>query len=161
MINMIVAHDLNRLIGAENKLPWNIKEDLKFFKDYTMGRKIVMGRKTFESIGVLLPGRESIVLSTDKNYKQEGVKIYNNLPQLLKSEIDGFVVIGGSEIYKQLLPFTDFLVVTEVQEEFKGDSYFPEYLHLFEEVYSSPEIKTESGLKIKVMNLGNNKTFRK
>lgn len=153
MISMIVAHDLNRLIGAGNKLPWNIKEDLKLFKDFTMGRKVVMGRKTFESIGKALPGRENIILTSDKKYRQDGVKIYNSLPELLKDEGNNFVVIGGSKVYEQFLPLADFLAVTEVQGEFEGDSHFPEYLQLFEEVYSTPKIVTESGIEIKIRNL--------
>jgi dihydrofolate reductase len=131
MISFIVAMDDNRVIGKDNQLPWHLPEDLKFFKRVTMGHPIVMGRKTFDSIGRALPGRENIIITRNKNYKSDTCTVFNYIEEFLsytsyKPEEEYFV-IGGAEIFKQLLPKVDRLYITEIHEEFDGDTFFPEF----------------------------------
>lgn len=125
----IVAHDKNFLIGGDNKLLWNLPEDLKRFKKITSNSTIIMGRKTFESIGRPLPNRLNVILTSDKNYKQEGCLIYHTMEDIVSDfSDDGEVfIIGGGEIYKLFLPFINRIYVTLVDGEYKGDTYFPKY----------------------------------
>ncbi|MGR3764741.1 dihydrofolate reductase [Rossellomorea sp. NS-SX7] len=128
MISFIVAMDSNSAIGKNNELPWHLPADLAFFKRVTMGRPIVMGRKTFDSIGKPLPGRENIVVTRDEQYKANECTIIHSVDEI--SEIDGgsekeMFVIGGAEIFKQAFPFADRLYITLIEEEFEGDTYFP------------------------------------
>ncbi|RIW28489.1 dihydrofolate reductase [Bacillus salacetis] len=129
MISFIWAMDENGVIGYENKLPWRIPEDLKFFKEKTMGHPIVMGRKTFESIGKPLPGRENIVLTRDVSYEAEGCIVYHEIEDVLhyaeEKEVE-VMVTGGAEIFKKFIPFADKLYVTRIYETFEGDTFFPE-----------------------------------
>jgi len=129
MISFIVAMDKNNVIGYQNKLPWHIPNDLRFFKETTMGHTIVMGRKTFESIGRVLPKRKHIVLTTSKKSFPEGVEVVSNIEEIIqlskKSEEELFV-IGGGVIFKQMLYYADRLYVTVIDESFPGDVYFPE-----------------------------------
>lgn len=124
----IVAHDPNLVIGREGELPWHYSEDLKYFKKITMGHPIIMGRIVFEEINEKpLPGRENIVLSRSKEY--DHVPTFSSVDEALE-HVEGeeiAFVIGGAEIYKQLLPKVDKLFVTEIHESHKGDTYFPEY----------------------------------
>lgn len=125
----IVAHDNNRVIGGDNKLLWHLPEDLKRFRDITMNSPIVMGRKTFESIGKPLKGRENVILTTDRNYKADGCFVYNDMDDILfdyKDRGETFI-IGGGEIYKLFFPHIDRLYVTLVEGEYKGDTHFPYY----------------------------------
>lgn len=119
--------DKNRLIGKNNKLPWHLPADLAFFKKVTMGKPIVMGRKTHESIGRILPGRENIILTKNKNYKAEGCTIIHNIQDIFsfEKENDEVCVIGGAEIFKEALPHADRLYITFIDHEFEGDTYFP------------------------------------
>jgi dihydrofolate reductase len=114
----IVAQDTNRIIGGDNKLLWHLPEDLKRFRDITMNSPIVMGRKTFESIGKPLSGRENVILTTNKDYKADGCFIYNNMDEF---------IIGGGEIYKLFFPHIDRLYITLVEGEYVGDTTFPHY----------------------------------
>lgn len=125
----IVAHNSNRIIGGDNKLLWDLPEDLKRFRDITMGSPIVMGRKTFESIGKPLPGRENIILTRDTEFKAEGCFVYNDMNEIISDYKDGgeVFIIGGGEIYKLFLPHIQRLYVTVVDGEHKGDTYFPPY----------------------------------
>ena len=127
MLELIVAYDENRLIGKGNELPWHIPKDLNHFKELTVGNRIIMGRVTFESIGRILPNRESIILSRNE-YRVSGVKTYNSVEELLKNLDDAKrnFVIGGSKIYKTLLPFVDILHISHVKGKHEGDVYFPE-----------------------------------
>lgn len=127
MLELIVGYDENRLIGKGNELPWHIPEDLKHFKELTEGNRVIMGRLTFESIGKVLPNRENIIL-TRGNFEFQGVKTYNSVEELLKALDDTKknFVIGGSEIYKLLLPFVDILHISHVKGKYEGDVYFPE-----------------------------------
>ncbi|MDQ0217974.1 dihydrofolate reductase [Peribacillus cavernae] len=129
MISLMLAMDENRLIGKHNQLPWHLPSDLRYFKNVTMGHPIVMGRKTFESIGSVLPGRENIVVTRRTDYKAEGATIVHSIDevkQLSDSLDEEIFVIGGAEIFKEVLPVTDRLYITEIHHRFEGDTYFPE-----------------------------------
>jgi len=127
-LSIIVAMSKNRVIGKDNKLPWHIVEDLKRFKNITMGHAIIMGRKTFESIGRPLPGRENIVITRNRNFKAEGVKVVHSLElaTMNRYEDEEIFVIGGAEIYQSALPKVQNLYITMIDQEFEGDTFFPE-----------------------------------
>lgn len=130
---LIWAMSRNRAIGRNNALPWHLPEDLKYFKRVTMGKPIIMGRKTWESIGRPLPGRTNIVITRDKDFVADGVKVVHSLAEAMSLAqsiglIDGadeVVVIGGAEIYALTLPEADRLYMTQVHAEVEGDAYFP------------------------------------
>ncbi len=127
-ISIIAAMTNNHVIGKNNALPWHLPADLKHFKNITMGKPIIMGRKTFESIGKPLPGRQNIILTRDKNYHIDGCTIIHSLDELQScTNAAEIFVIGGAEIYKQLLPLTQKLYLTFIDTEIDGDSYFPEW----------------------------------
>ncbi|ELC8444013.1 dihydrofolate reductase [Clostridium perfringens] len=131
MFSIIVAKSINNIIGINNSMPWNIPSDLKRFKELTMGKKILMGRKTFESLPCVLPGRTHLVLTTNKNfsYDHKDVIIYNDLKELIEEYKDikeEIFVIGGGKIYSELLKYASKLYITEVLKEFEGDTYFPQ-----------------------------------
>ena len=130
MLSIIVAIAKNNVIGKDNKLIWHLPEDLKRFKKITTGHTIIMGRNTFESLGRVLPNRKHIVLCNDAqlNIDDKNVEIINSVDKLEKyenSENENFV-IGGASIYKLLLPKTNKLYITRINQEFEGDVYFPE-----------------------------------
>ncbi|SDB90833.1 dihydrofolate reductase [Pelagirhabdus alkalitolerans] len=130
MISMIAAHDKNRLIGKDNWMPWNIPNDLGYFKAMTLNKTIVMGRKTFESFGQPLPNRKHLILTTRDDYEVEGCQIFHDIDSVLdeiRSLDEEVFIIGGGEIYERFLPFADRLYITYIDEEFEGDTYFPEY----------------------------------
>ena len=140
----IPAMSLNRAIGAGNKIPWHLPEDFKWFKQTTTGHVIVMGRKTFESIGKPLPNRETIVLSRSQ-FQFPGVKTIRGLDELqtLAGERQVFIC-GGAEIYAQALPLCSDLYLTLVQREVEGDAFFPPFedkFELAEEIRDTPEFK--------------------
>ena len=128
-LSIIVAMDKNRVIGKGDTLPWHISSDLKNFKKITMGKPIVMGRKTHESIGRPLPGRENIILTRDKTYQAEGCTVLNSMDEILEhcKDIEEVMITGGSEIYKLTLGQASHLYLTEVHTEIEGDTYFPEF----------------------------------
>ena len=129
MISLIVAHDKNRVIGYENKMPWHLPGDLQYFKEMTMGKPIIMGRKTFESIGRPLPGRRNIVITRNESYNADGIEIVSSLEEaieLTKDDIE-IMIIGGEQIFRLALPIAQRLYITEIDKGFKGDTYFPEY----------------------------------
>lgn len=130
MLSIIVAVANNNVIGKDNKLIWHLPEDLKRFKKLTTGHNIIMGRKTFESLGRVLPNRKHIVLCNDANLNidNENVEILNNvnlLDKYIDSNEENFV-IGGATIYKLLLPKANKLYLTKINESFEGDVFFPE-----------------------------------
>ena len=130
MISLIVAHDPDRVIGKDNELPWHLPEDLAYFKKMTMGKAMVMGRKTYESIGRPLPGRLSIVVTRDPDYTAEGVVVVNDLDEGIekaKEYAPEVMIIGGAEIFNLVLDIADRLYITLIQSEFEGDTFFPEY----------------------------------
>ncbi len=131
MISLIVAVADNGVIGYENKMPWYIPAELQHFKTRTMGKPIIMGRKTFDSLGRVLPGRPHVVISRselnlpDRCYAANDIQTAIDTAQRL-TDGDEVVVIGGAEIYRQALPLVDRLYLTEVHIEPEGDTYFPE-----------------------------------
>ena len=126
MIKIIVAMSKNRVIGDSNTLIWHLPEDLKRFRQLTTGNTIVMGRKTYESIGKPLPNRRSIIITRDTDYSVEGCEVVNSLEEaLLLSNSDCFI-IGGGEIYRQSIDIADRIYLTLINKEFEGDTSFPE-----------------------------------
>lgn len=150
MISLIVAHDPNRVIGLDNQMPWHIPGDLAYFKEKTMDKAIVMGRKTFESIGRVLPGRKNIIVTRNASYKAEGAEVVTNLNDaisLAEAYHEEVMVIGGEQIFRAILPKADRLYITFIQKNFKGDTFFPPYN---EEAWSlvdtSEEMTTTDGI---------------
>ncbi len=131
---LMVAMAENRVIGRNNNLPWYLPEDLKYFKKTTMGKPIIMGRKTYESIGKPLPGRTNIVVTRNANFTADGVRVVHSLDDAIAlatqiSIIDGSseaIVIGGGQIYQAALPLVETLYVTQVHAKVEGDAFFPE-----------------------------------
>lgn len=127
MITLIAACSNNRVIGKDNQLIWHVPGDLKRFKELTTGHNILMGRKTFESIGKPLPNRRNIIITRDRNYHQESCFVYNSLEEALEIyRTTDLFVIGGAEIYKQTLGYADAIELTLIDKDFEGDAYFPE-----------------------------------
>jgi dihydrofolate reductase len=130
---LVVAMARNRVIGRDGGLPWHISADLRRFKRITLGKPVIMGRKTFESIGRPLPGRRNIVVTRDRNYPEEGIVVVADLEVALQAAASfnrssgesEIMVIGGGEIYRQALPFATRVYLTEVAAEPDGDAFFP------------------------------------
>ena len=129
IISLIVAKGEQNQIGKNNSLPWKIKDDLKLFKKTTLNHTIIMGRKTFESIGRPLPHRKNIVISNDKDYKSNGVEIFNNIEDVIKftQTEEEIFICGGAEIYKYFLDnnLANRLYISEVACNLEGDKFFP------------------------------------
>ena len=128
-ITLVAAIASNNVIGKENSLPWNIPEDLKRFKQMTSGHTILMGRKTFDSIGRPLPNRQNIVMTKDENFEREGIKVINNFDdalELIKESNEDVYVIGGSNIYELFEPVANSLAITRILKDFDGDAFFPD-----------------------------------
>ena len=146
MLSIIVAIANDNVIGKDNKLIWHLPEDLKRFKEITSGHKIIMGRKTFESLGRVLPNRKHIILCNDMqmNIEDENVEILDDISKMDKyitSDEECFV-IGGATIYKLLMPYANKMYITKINQDFEGDVWFPE---IKEEMWK--EISREKGLK--------------
>lgn len=150
MISLMVAHDPNRVIGLNNDLPWHIPEDLQYFKKTTMEKAMVMGRKTYESIGRPLPGRLSIVVTRDKSYQAvEGVVVVHDLDEAIaraKEYADEVMVIGGAEIFKLTMECADRLYITEIHEQFEGDTFFPSYENGWKRVSATDVMTSKTGV---------------
>ena len=128
-IKIIAALSTNGVIGDKGKIPWFIRGELKRFKDITMGHNVVMGRKTFESIGKVLEGRRNIIISNNKSFHADGAIVENSL-DLAISQCDkgkDIFIIGGSKIYEMALKYCDYLYLTVIHKSFSGDTFFPEY----------------------------------
>ncbi len=128
MLSIIVAVAENNVIGHENSLIWHISEDLKYFKRTTSGHPVIMGRKTFESIGKPLPNRTNIVISRNPDFKPAGCTVVSSLEkalELLNPNEENFI-IGGGSIYREALPLADKLYLTKVYHHYEGDTFFPE-----------------------------------
>jgi len=126
---MIAAMDKNRLIGANNKMPWHLPADLAHFKKVTMGKPILMGRKTFESIGRALAGRRNVIVTRQEDYQAIGCDIFHSLGAAfaaLQSEPE-VMLIGGGELFKKVLPEASTLYLTIIDAQFQGDTYFPQW----------------------------------
>ncbi|MDO5517261.1 MAG: dihydrofolate reductase [Clostridium sp.] len=131
MLSLIVAIADENVIGKDNKLIWHISEDLKRFKAITSGHKMLMGRKTFESLPGVLPNREHIIITRNKDFSvdSERVSVIHDLDSFIneyKSSDEEVFVIGGAEIYKELLPYCNKLYLTRIHNSFEGDTFFPE-----------------------------------
>ncbi len=132
-ICIIAAMGENRVIGSAGKIPWHLPADFKHFKDLTMGHPVIMGRKTFESIGKPLPGRMNIVITHDLGYKAEGISVAHSLQEAMRFAEDSIsgegnkvFILGGAQIYAMALPAADKLFITNVHGTFAGDAFFPE-----------------------------------
>ncbi|QOY38014.1 type 3 dihydrofolate reductase [Anaerobacillus isosaccharinicus] len=127
MISLIVATGENRVIGLNNKMPWHLPADLAYFKNTTSGHAVVMGRKTFESIGRPLPNRTNIILTRDENFQAEGCQVIHSVEEALQlGKVQDLFIIGGAEIYHQFLAQADRVYLTYIEENFEGDTFFPE-----------------------------------
>ena len=148
MISFIVAHDKNRVIGYQNGMPWHLPGELKYFKEMTMGKPVVMGRKTFESIGRPLPGRRNIVITRNADYHVEGIEVVSSLEKALElaKEAPEIMIIGGAQIFEQAMPLADKLYVTIIDHEFPGDTYFPNY-EGWKKTAEQPPIVTPEGYR--------------
>lgn len=132
---LIVAVAENSVIGIDNKMPWHIPADLKYFKKVTMGKPLLMGRKTFESLGKPLPGRPHIVITRNPTFEYPGVSVVHSIEAgyVLASktaqsmELEEFMLIGGANVYAQLLAKVDRMYLTQVHASFEGDAFFPDY----------------------------------
>ncbi len=129
IISMIAAMANDRIIGKDNQMPWHLPADFNWFKRCTMGKPVVMGRKTYESIGRPLPGRQNIVISRDKNLSIEGVDVVASIDQAIEkvSNVEEVMIIGGGSIYEACLPKADRLYVTLIDAELEGDTQFPDW----------------------------------
>lgn len=147
-LSLIVAHADNRVIGHNNQLPWHLPEDLKRFKKLTMGHHIIMGRKTYESLGRLLPGRTTVIVTRDPDYKVEGAKVVHSIPEALAAcaEDSEPFLIGGAELYLQGLPDVTRLYLTRVFAQVRGDAFFPEIEMADWELVSEEANISENGL---------------
>ena len=129
MISLIVAASTNNVIGFQGDLPWRLSTDLKRFKVLTMGKPIVMGRKTYESIGRPLPGRQNIVVTRNPDYVAEGCDVVSSVDAAIQAAGDAeeIMIIGGSHIYEAFLPRAHRIYLTRVQAELEGDAYLPKF----------------------------------
>jgi len=147
--NIVVAVGENRVIGKENRLIWKISDDLKRFKAITSGHPVIMGRKTFESIGKALPNRTNIVITRNSDYVRDGIIVTNSLDEAIKKghDIDNHIfIIGGQDIYSQAIEKADRIYLTLIHETAEGDAFFPDYSMFKNKI--SEELKiTEDGLK--------------
>lgn len=129
-LTIIVAWSLNRVIGRDGELPWHYPEDLKHFKKTTMGHAVIMGRKTYDSIGKPLPGRRNLVITRDPEFGAQGCEVYDGFEAAVAAAYEtdeSPFVIGGAQIFALALPLATRMVVTEVQREVEGDVFFPPF----------------------------------
>lgn len=130
IVSLLLAASENNVIGKNNQLPWHLPDDLKYFKNMTWGLPILMGRKTFDSIGKPLPGRKSIVITRDNNWHQDGVERVHSLVEAIQKGTDlgakEIFVIGGAEIFNSALPIANRIYLTRIHHDFDGDVFFPE-----------------------------------
>lgn len=134
-LTIVVAMAKNRVIGHQGGLPWQLPADLKWFRKVTMGKPVIMGRKTFDSIGKALPGRDNIVITRNSNFSAPEVTVASDLEDAIaiaeafaiNREVNGIAIIGGAQVYEQALPLVSRLYVTEVEADIEGDAFFPDY----------------------------------
>ncbi len=127
MISIIVAMDKNGLIGKKDSLPWKFSEDLKHFKEKTIGKSVIMGQKTYQGIKKPLKGRDLIVLSNDLDFSDQSVKIARSIEDALKLANGEVFIAGGASVYQQFLEIADKMYLTIINQEFEGDVYFPKF----------------------------------
>ena len=147
-LSILVATSLNNVMGYQNKLPWHLPEDLKRFKEITLGHSIIMGRKTFLSIGKPLPGRTNLILTRNPKFSADGVEVIGNFDELLQKDHSKgeYFVIGGAEIYQQSLPYVQKIYRTLINQEFTGDTFFPtiDWNHDYEIIAQTPILTSKS-----------------
>jgi dihydrofolate reductase len=145
MISIIAGIGKNRELGAENKLLWNIPEDLQWFREKTKGHPVIMGRKTHESIGKPLPNRPNIIITRDTTYRSPGTITATSLEEAINMakglDDKEIFIIGGSSVYAQAIDIADRLYLTVVDADFKADTYFPEYKQRFKTIVSERKSK--------------------
>lgn len=132
MISFLASMDRNRVIGSNNALPWHLPNDLRFFKEKTTGHTIIMGRKTFESIGKTLPHRKNVVLTRKQNASfPDGVIVIHDLQKIVewnqRHPEKEYFVIGGGHVFEQLLPYAERMYITKIDASFAGDAFFPRF----------------------------------
>jgi dihydrofolate reductase len=138
MVSLIVCHAEQNVIGFKNKMPWHLPNDLKHVKKLTQGNTIVMGRKTFDSLGRPLPNRRNVVLTRNRDFDAEGIDVIHEVADI--KELEGEVFIfGGSGVYNQTMDLVDEMHITRIHETFGGDTFFPEYDESKWELVSSEE----------------------
>lgn len=159
-ISIIAAVGKNRELGKTGKIPWYIPGELQRFKQITMGSPIIMGRKTFESIGRVLPGRMNIIITRNTKYHIENAHIENSLKKAItiakEEKHREIFIIGGGEIYKQALPLADKLYLTIIDKSFEADTYFPKYENLFTKEISKSEAFQSNDMKYYFVELERN-----
>lgn len=145
IVSIIAAMDRNRLIGNKNQLPWHLPADLAHFKQVTMGKPVIMGRKTYESIGRPLPGRTNIVLTRSSDFHPEGVLVATGLEQALDlaAGAEEVMIIGGGSIYELALPLAGRLYLTYVENSYQGDAWFPDFDQTLWQMISSEEHRAD------------------
>ena len=161
-LSLIVAKSLNGVIGLNGNLPWRLSSDLKFFKSTTLGKPVLMGRVTWESLPFPLPGRPNLVLTNNKNYLAEGAEIFNSADEMIargyelagQMNVDEVMLIGGAKLYASQMKYCDRLYVSEVNATIEGDVYFPEIdtniWKLVSETEFSKDIKDDYSFKVQV-----------
>lgn len=150
LISLLLAADENNVIGKNNTLPWHLPNDLKYFKNLTWGMPVLMGRKTYESIGKPLPGRRNIVITRSSQWKAEGVDVVDSIDGAVsvakESEVKEIFIIGGAEIFNTVLPQSNRVYLTRIHHRFEGDVFFPvlneEWL-LVKEQHCAPDEKNK------------------
>ena len=130
ILSLVVATDENNTIGKDNKLPWHLPNDLRYFKNLTWGMPILMGRKTFESVGKALPGRKSIVITRDNNWTHKGVEVVHTVEEAIQKagnyDVQEIFVIGGAQIFNTTIEKAQKIYLTRIHHRFEGDVFFPE-----------------------------------
>ena len=161
-LSLIVAKSLNGVIGLNGNLPWRLSSDLKFFKSTTLGKPVLMGRVTWESLPFPLPGRPNLVLTNNKNYLAEGAEIFNSADEMIargyelagQMNVDEVMLIGGAKLYASQMKYCDRLYVSEVNATIEGDVYFPEIdtniWKLVSETEFSKDVKDDYSFNVQV-----------
>ncbi|KFZ39225.1 diacylglycerol kinase [Shewanella mangrovi] len=154
-IAMIAAMAHNRVIGKDNQMPWHLPEDLRHFKAMTLGKPVIMGRRTFESIGRPLPGRCNIVVSRQQDYHADGITLVASLQEALLAagDVEEVVIIGGGQLYREALPLAQRLYLTEIQLDVDGDTTFPDWDDGSWQIESETVGKSDNGLEFRFISL--------
>ncbi len=149
-LSLIVARSLNNVIGVDGDLPWKISSDLKYFKQVTLGKPVLMGRVTWDSLPFPLPGRPNLVLTRNPDFKAKKAEVFTDMHAMIgrgyelagELNVDEVMLIGGARLYAHLLPLCDRMYITDVQTEIDGDAMFPEIdLKAWELVHSTPQTR--------------------
>lgn len=145
LLSLITAMDSNRVIGMNNTLPWHLPADLAFFKRTTMGKPVIMGRKTFQSIGKALPGRENIVLTRDASFEAPKCEVASSIDHAISriGDCEEVMLIGGASLYEQAIDSADIIYLTLIHHQFNGDTWFPEINPLDWKINSQDDFKRD------------------